>query len=252
MQLDSSIDFSCSRGTGMFVPYGAQIERDCIIEAPVKLGTGYFSLGFIGAFTYTNGSSMVRGVSSIGRFCSIADGVTLGHFNHPVDMLTHNNIAFGWVDDWNTPFHSLRASDAVVANNRFLATESLSQKPEIAVGNDVWIAQRAIVLPGVQIGDGAIIGAGSVVTKNVPAYAIVAGNPAKVIKQRFAPEIVSELLRIKWWDYGPDILKGIDMSSIEKAIVGLDAAVSSGAPKYDPPRFKFRPSEGDFTVIEPD
>ncbi|MHA1212533.1 MAG: CatB-related O-acetyltransferase, partial [Candidatus Heimdallarchaeota archaeon] len=75
------------------------------------------------------------------------------------------------------------------------------KKGEIEIGNAVWIGTQAIILAGVTIGDGAIIGAGSVVTKNVEPYSITVGNPAVHKKFRFSPEIVKQLLKIKWWDW---------------------------------------------------
>ena len=74
------------------------------------------------------------------------------------------------------------------------------RKPQPAIGNDVWIARGAIVLRGVTIGDGAVIAAGSVVTKDVPPFAIVAGNPARLLRYRFGEEDIRALLARKWWD----------------------------------------------------
>ncbi|WP_343251750.1 CatB-related O-acetyltransferase [Mycoplasma amphoriforme] len=74
-------------------------------------------------------------------------------------------------------------------------------KGPIVVGNDVWIGHAATIMPGVQIGDGAIIGTNALVTKNVPAYAVVGGNPAKIIKYRFGDDDIKKLLEMKWWDW---------------------------------------------------
>jgi acetyltransferase-like isoleucine patch superfamily enzyme len=80
-------------------------------------------------------------------------------------------------------------------------------KGNVVIGNDVWIGFGAIILSGVTIGDGAAIGACSVVTRDVPPYAIAAGNPAQIIRYRFPEEIVATLLRIKWWDWPEDKVK---------------------------------------------
>ena len=74
-------------------------------------------------------------------------------------------------------------------------------KGDIRIGNDVWIGEDAKILSGVTIGDGAVIGANSLVTKNVPPYAVVGGVPAKIIKYRFPENVISRLLQIKWWDW---------------------------------------------------
>ena len=77
-------------------------------------------------------------------------------------------------------------------------------KGDTVIGNDVWIGQKAVILPGVQIGDGAIIGANSVVGSNVAPYTIVIGNPARVLRKRFDDELTDLLLRFKWWDKSID------------------------------------------------
>lgn len=92
-------------------------------------------------------------------------------------------------------------------------------KGDTVIGNDVWIGYEALIMPGVQIGDGAIVAAHSVVVSNVPAYSVVGGNPAKVIKQRFPDEVVSDLLAINWWDWPVEKITR-NLSSI----VGADIA----------------------------
>lgn len=122
----------------------------------------------------------------IGKFCSIADNVTifLGG-NHRVDWIT------------TYPFNKL--------NNEFpTATDIIghpSTKGNVIIGNDVWIGHGSTIMSGVKVGDGAVIGACSVVTKDVKPYEIVAGNPAKVIKKRFDDDIVSQLIQIAWWNW---------------------------------------------------
>jgi len=81
------------------------------------------------------------------------------------------------------------------------ALADLPLKGDTVVGNDVWIGQNVTIMPGIHIGDGAIIGANSVVTKDVPAYHIAGGNPCKILKKRFDDELTKHLLTIKWWDW---------------------------------------------------
>ena len=83
----------------------------------------------------------------------------------------------------------------------------MPQKDPVIIGNDVWIGMYAIVNRGIKIGDGAVVASGAVVTKDVPPYAIVGGNPAKIIKFRFSPEIIEKLLAIKWWDWDESLIK---------------------------------------------
>ena len=82
--------------------------------------------------------------------------------------------------------------------------EELPLKGDTVVGNDVWIGQNVTVMPGVHIGDGAIIAANSVVAKDVPAYCVAGGNPCRVIRQRFDEELTEYLLKLRWWDWEPD------------------------------------------------
>jgi acetyltransferase-like isoleucine patch superfamily enzyme len=121
----------------------------------------------------------------IGNFCSIG-----GNCRIIVDM----NHATDWVST-NVFIEFGPSNDADFGRG------------DMIIGNDVWIGQDVLIVPGVQIGDGAVIGAGSVVTKNVGDYEIVAGNPARHIRYRLTDEQISELKRIKWWDWPLDKIK---------------------------------------------
>lgn len=131
----------------------------------------------------------------IGKFCMIASGVTfiMNGANHLTEAITSYPFAiFG--GDWQ---------DAM--NGKTYPT-----KGDTIIGNDVWIGYKATIMAGVNIGDGAIIAANSVVTKDVAPYTIVGGNPAGEIKKRFPEEQIKELLEIKWWDW--------DIESITKNV----------------------------------
>jgi len=122
----------------------------------------------------------------IGKFCSIAQGIEFimngaNHVMKGISTYPFNIQGNGW--ETNTP-----------------TIDDLPLKGDTVVGNDVWFGQNVTVLPGVTIGDGAIIGANSLITKDVPAYSIVGGNPAKVIKFRFPDEIINELEKLQWWN----------------------------------------------------
>lgn len=121
----------------------------------------------------------------IGKFCSIAEGVTfiMNGGNHRTDWFT------------NYPF-------PVFGNGWEPAMpETWPNKGDMIIGNDVWIGYGAVLMPGVAVGDGAIIATKSVVTRDVPAYAIVGGNPAQVIRYRFDETVVEQLLAICWWEW---------------------------------------------------
>ena len=102
--------------------------------------------------------------------------------------------------------------------------EDLPHKGDTVIGNDVWIGYDALLMPGVKVGDGAVIAARAVVTGDVPPYAVVGGNPAKAVKRRFPDEVVVELLAIRWWDWPVDkITRNLH------AIVGADLGILRGA-----------------------
>ena len=122
----------------------------------------------------------------IGKFCMIASDVTfiMNGANHLTESISSYPFAiFG--GDWSG------AMDG----------KTYPSKGNTVIGNDVWLGYRSTILPGVTIGDGAIIGMGSIVTKDVAPYSIVGGNPAKVIKYRFEPDEIEALLELSWWDW---------------------------------------------------
>lgn len=118
--------------------------------------------------------------TEFGNYCSIALGVTVFRANHPIKYFTTHPL-----------FYNPKLG--YVKNDKL-------NRPRLKIGNDVWIGQNALILPSCNyIGNGAIIGAGSVVTKNVESYSIVAGNPAKLIKMRFNENTIQALEKSKWW-----------------------------------------------------
>ena len=123
----------------------------------------------------------------IGKFCAIARGVEfiMNGANHRMNSATtypFNIMGGGW--EKSVP-----------------AMEDLPLKGDTVIGNDVWIGQNVTFLPGVHVGDGAIIGANSVVAGDVPAYCVAAGDPCRVVRRRFDEETVAFLLELKWWDW---------------------------------------------------
>lgn len=133
----------------------------------------------------------------IGKFCAIATNVKfiMNGANHKLDGIsTYPFPSFG--HGWETAMDKLMG---------------LPSRGDTIIGNDVWIGYETVIMPGVNIGDGAVIAAKSVVTKNVPPYTIVGGNPACPIKKRFSDSEVAQLLEIKWWDWDIEkITRNID------------------------------------------
>lgn len=149
----------------------------------------------VGEFTYIADSDFESHVTHhyewngdkliLGKFCQIAAGVefVMNGANHQMNSVS------------TFPFYTLEGWDMNPP-----AQSDLPLKGDTVIGNDVWIGQNAVILPGVHIDDGAIIGANSIVGSNVESYTIVVGNPAKVLRKRFDDELIELLLELKWWD----------------------------------------------------
>ncbi|QWI53130.1 CatB-related O-acetyltransferase [Bacillus mycoides] len=150
---------------------GARINKGVIIGENVA----------IGEYSYINNNSIVFN-SDIGKFCSISYNCMIGLPNHPVKNISTSPFIYSNSNILNIP-----------GSFEDLNTQTI-------IGNDVWVGASTIIMRGVSIGNGAIIGAGSVVTKNIPPYAIAVGNPAKVIKMRFEKNHVEFLEEMKYWD----------------------------------------------------
>jgi chloramphenicol O-acetyltransferase type B len=128
----------------------------------------------------------------IGKYCSIAEGVEFVFGDHPLHRVS------------TYPLRFLLRRERVNADALY--------KGPIRVGNDVWIGRNSLILANVEIGDGAVIAAGSVVTRNVEPYAVVAGVPARFVKYRFSAAEISELLAIRWWDWPEaEILQNLEL-----------------------------------------
>lgn len=149
-----------------------------------------------GEGTYDNGAKVWRWTDAflgIGKYCSIANGVTF-----IVDEGYHNMSEIT-----NYPFVNNFTDDADLLK----VTENKKQKEGIVIGNDVWIGINTIILPGITIGNGVTIAAGSVVTKNIPDYVTVAGIPADIIKHKCTDNQKTALNNIAWWNWPSDVLE---------------------------------------------
>ena len=140
-----------------------------------------------GDYSYTAGDVSII-YSDVGKFCSIASHVRINPGNHATWRVTQHHATyrrfqFGFDEQDDEEFFNWRREHRCV------------------IGHDVWIGHGAIILPGVQIGTGAVVGAGAVVTKDVAAYEIVGGVPARLIRKRFPDEIIEQLLATAWWDW---------------------------------------------------
>ncbi|TPJ41180.1 antibiotic acetyltransferase [Mesorhizobium sp. B2-5-13] len=131
--------------------------------------------------------------TTIGKFCSIAANSRINALEHPIERLTQHKVSYRP----NEYFRWLGV-DAAFRDRR--------RSKAVTIGNDVWVGHGAVILPGIAIGNGAVIGANAVVTRDVPSYTIVAGVPAKPIRLRFAPEIAARIEALAWWDWPVETL----------------------------------------------
>ncbi len=184
----------------------------------------------IGAFSYAVTGHFAR--VSIGRYCSIGEQVQVGRSNHPLKggstspffYARETLFAIGRDFEAAADYHAYKAP---------LRRFPFEHPGMITIGNDVWIGHGAFVRPGVTIGDGAVIGAMSVVTKDVPPYAIVAGNPATVRRMRLSSSLAAQMLELAWWRFAPWQLADVDFTSPEATIDGLRSINNTLTP-YEP------------------
>lgn len=148
----------------------------------------------IGRHTYGVEPGLVYGSNDettleVGSFCSIAGEVLFMCRAH------HNSASVS-----TFPFR-------ILLTGEFPVMSDLLPARNIRVGNDVWIGRRAIIMPGIHIGDGAVVGSGAIVTRDVPPYAIVGGNPARLIRYRFSEDNIAKLTIIRWWEWSDEKIR---------------------------------------------
>lgn len=171
---------------GLRLGNGSVIVESSLAEH-VRVGyRAYLSSVEIGRYSYVGAECSLVNVS-VGRYCSLAAHVAVGLGAHP---------SRGFVTT-HPLFFLRRPAQGLTFVDRDYWT---GEYPRTVIGNDVWIGRNALVREGVTLGHGAIIGAGAVVTRDVPPYAVVAGVPARVLRYRFAPDEIEFLLRLRWWD----------------------------------------------------
>ncbi len=184
---------ACYRN-GACVNVGCHVYGDCKIGKRTSIGRG----------THLEFNTV------IGSYCSVSWNVTIGASPHIMTGLTSHDIARDWI-----------------ARRTMNVTGGGCEVPPVTIGNDVWIGCHAIVLAGVTVGDGAVIGAGAVVTKDVPPYAIVVGVPARILRYRFPEAIIERLLASKWWERSESELSKLPVDDIEATLMALE-----GIPRF--------------------
>lgn len=180
------------------------VGRDAVIEPYSHLLGGLLAPSRFGAFTYSHSAFDI--FTRIGRYGSIAWGVKLMGSAHP-----HQWAAMHPFSHNPGPLPGLAAYLADIGAPDLEPFAFKQRSPAVVIGHDVWIGNEASLRREITIGDGAVIGAHAVVTKDVPPYAIVVGSPARVIRYRFDEKLIEDLLSSQWWRYGPDVLQALDV-----------------------------------------
>jgi len=198
-RLDSGIR-GLRRDLSLTLEHGVKLHQ-------VKINSRQLS---IGAYSDIVSGAELQNVASIGRYCSIARDVTIGQNrkSHPLDWLsTHSALAALRHTHGGVPF----AQDEI---------------RQTVIGHDVWIGMDVLILEGITIGTGAVIGAQSLVTCDVPPYAIVAGSPARVLRYRFEPHIIEGLLASQWWNLSAQQLAGLPIEDPQQLLKQLNGSVA--------------------------
>lgn len=207
-------------GDSLFHAPDLELEPYCAIHA------GQVLPARMGAFSYT-GSQLLPS-TRMGRYCSIGSGVRFIQTEHPLD----------WAS--TSPFSYSPA--ALEGLWRYLAREAkVTEFPAhrfdgkfadpVVLGNDVWVGDNVTFSGGVSVGDGAVVGANALVTRDVAPYAIVGGVPARTIRMRFPEALVERLRKIEWWRFGPEVLQPLDVRDAAGFVSRLEDSLTESPPR---------------------
>lgn len=191
---------------------GAKIFKS-VVKGPLYMNR-FSQIGpdvVIGKYTGLNESNYIAR-AKVGAFCAFGARTAINPFNHPTDWLSIHEFQYHPASyDWSEEYQSM-----------VRLSRTPEMLPHVVIGNDVWTGHNVNIMGGVSIGDGAIIAAGAVVTRDVPPYAVVAGVPAEIKRSRFSEKIIERLLRVQWWDLELSQLSGLPFNDVERCLDAIE------------------------------
>jgi acetyltransferase-like isoleucine patch superfamily enzyme len=226
---DAPLPAAALREYGLILHERGSIGSILRYERPTYLYTHLFKDCTIGAFSFCNsGGSVSAYRCHIGRYAQIGESTILGPPEHPQDWFSNHPFAFTR-PRYMPKLYQLPDFARLAPDESDAPSYVNTQPQETHIGHEVYVGAGAFIKRGVTIGDGAVIGARSVVTRDVPPYAIVAGTPARVLRLRFADAIVERLLKLQWWQYDLAPFKNrVDWSQVEPTLDLLENKQAAG------------------------
>ncbi len=211
---DRGVEVLPRGGPNVTLPSATRLEAPCSLK-----WTQYEHSLHLGAFSYQ--VSGYCAAARIGRYCSFGEEVQIGRQNHPLTWASTS--PFFYLRDRTIELEGGFTGAEAYHDYAFTTTGPATRARITEIGNDVWIGHGAYIAAGVSIGDGAVVAAHAVVTKPVPPYAIVAGNPAVIKRMRVPAALISPLLRSRWWRFAPWQLAHLDPSNLTAFTAGANA-----------------------------
>jgi virginiamycin A acetyltransferase len=210
-----------SRGPDHATPPGEKLffGVQMALEPYVQL-SGHALPRTIGAFSYARSNLHLSVL--IGRYCSIGPELAFTLDQHPTDWVSTSPLLY---EDGSTMLNRYVQDRAAPAP----APHDFDRRIKLTtIGNDVWIGMRVVIRSGVSIGDGAVVAAGTVVVRDVPPYAVVAGVPARIIRYRFTPDLIGRLQACAWWRFGPEVARSLPARDPLAFVEGLERRIHDG------------------------